>query len=85
MNNAEWGTDYLSRTATVSKGDMFENSPAETQSTSPRMTMVRASNSDGRKMYTVTFANGQTPPGKGNSRSLTLYNAEHFFNPNPLN
>lgn len=34
-------------------------------------------------MYTITFAKGQTPPVKG-FWSLTLYNAEHFFNQNPL-
>ena len=82
MNNAEWGTDYLSRT-TVSKGDMFENSPAETKYLATDDD-GQGQQLDGRKMYTVTFANGQTPPGKG-FWSLTLYNAEHFFNPNPLN
>ena len=38
---------------------------------------------DGQHLYTVTFAKGQTPPVKG-FWSLTLYNAEHFFNNNPL-
>jgi hypothetical protein len=32
----------------------------------------------------VTFAKGEVPPVHG-FWSLTLYNAEHFFNPNPIN
>jgi hypothetical protein len=38
----------------------------------------------GQNTYAVTFANGQVPPVKG-FWSLTLYNEEHFFHPNPLN
>ena len=30
VNAAQWGTDYLNRTA-VSKSSMYENTPAETQ------------------------------------------------------
>jgi hypothetical protein len=33
--------------------------------------------------YTIAFAKGQVPPVKG-FWSVTLYNGEHFFNPNPL-
>jgi len=81
VNNAEWGTDYLSRT-TISKGDMFENSVGETKYLATNDD-GRGQQLDGRNVYTVTFAKGQTPPVKG-FWSLTLYNAEHFFNPNPL-
>ncbi|MBV8285697.1 MAG: DUF1254 domain-containing protein [Hyphomicrobiales bacterium] len=38
---------------------------------------------DGRNAYAITFAKGETPPVKG-FWSLTLYNEEHFFNPNAL-
>ncbi|HKD71094.1 MAG TPA: DUF1214 domain-containing protein, partial [Candidatus Acidoferrum sp.] len=36
-----------------------------------------------RERYTVTFAKGQVPPVKG-FWSLTLYNTEHFFEPNEI-
>jgi len=81
VNNAAWGTDYLSRT-TISKGDMFENSADETKYLATDDDS-QGQPLDGRNMYTVTFAKGQTPPVKG-FWSLTLYNAEHFFNPNAL-
>ena len=38
---------------------------------------------DGNNQYTITFAKGQRPPVKG-FWSLTLYNADHLFHPNPL-
>ena len=38
---------------------------------------------DGVNRYTATFKKGQLPPVKG-FWSLTLYNEEHFFNPNAL-
>jgi hypothetical protein len=38
----------------------------------------------GAARYTVTFAAGQTPPVNG-FWSLTIYNKEHLFAPNPLN
>ena len=39
---------------------------------------------NGKHQYTVTFAKGQLPPVKG-FWSLTLYNDQKFFFPNPLN
>src|SRR5262249_29943413 len=36
-----------------------------------------------RNKYTVTFAGDQLPPVDG-FWSLTLYNEEHFFEPNPI-
>jgi hypothetical protein len=81
-NGARWGTDYLSRTATA-KSNMYDNAPEETRyiyadfdSTGQRLT--------GANRYTVTFAKGEQPPVNG-FWSLTLYNKEHFFEPNPLN
>jgi len=82
VNNAEWGTDYLNRTGTA-KSNMYDNRPEETKyiytdddSQGKQLT--------GRNTYAITFAKGEVPPVKG-FWSLTLYNAEHFFNPNPVN
>jgi hypothetical protein len=81
-NGANWGYDYLSRTATA-RSNMYDNAPQETRyiytdfdSTGQRLTGAHA--------YTVTFPAGQTPPVDG-FWSLTLYNKEHLFEPNSLN
>jgi hypothetical protein len=81
VNNAQWGTDYLNRAATA-KSNMYDNRPEETKY------IYRDNDSQGEQLngqnaYTITFANGQTPPVKG-FWSLTLYNDAHLFNPNPL-
>jgi hypothetical protein len=81
VNNAQWGTDYLNRTATA-KSNMYDNKPDETKY------IYRDLDSQGRQLhgknnYTVTFAKGQEPPVKG-FWSLTLYNEHHLFHPNPL-
>jgi hypothetical protein len=81
VNNAEWGTDYLNRTATA-KSNMFDNLPTETKY------IYTDDDSQGKQLqgqdaYAITFAKGQLPPVKG-FWSLTLYNAEHFFHPNAL-
>jgi hypothetical protein len=81
-NGARWGVDYLSRAATA-RSNMYDNAPQETRyiytdfdSGGQRLNGARA--------YTVTFKKGETPPVDG-FWSLTLYNAEHLFSPNPLN
>ena len=61
---------------------MYDNRPEETKY------IYRDNDSQGEQLngqnaYTITFANGQTPPVKG-FWSLTLYNDAHLFNPNPL-
>ena len=81
VNNAEWGTDYLNRTATA-KSNMYENRPEETKYIYMDNDS-RGAQLDGRNAYTVTFAKGETPPVKG-FWSLTLYDDVHLFNPNPL-
>ena len=70
MNNAQWGTDYLNRTASA-KSNMYDNRPVETKyiytnddSTGKQL--------NGQNAYTITFA--KVPPVKG-FWSLTLYNA----------
>lgn len=81
VNNAQWGTDYLNRTATA-KSNMYDNRPTETKY------LYRDFDSEGRQLegkhsYSVTFAKGQEPPVKG-FWSLTVYNEHHLFHPNPL-
>jgi hypothetical protein len=81
-NGARWGTDYLSRAATA-KSNMYDNALEETRyiytdfdSGGQRL--------NGTNRYTVTFPKGEEPPVDG-FWSLTLYNREHLFEPNPLN
>jgi hypothetical protein len=62
---------------------MFDNAPAETKY------IYTDYDRDGQRLtgmyrYSVTFAPGQTPPVSG-FWSLTVYNKEHLFEPNPLN
>jgi hypothetical protein len=80
-NNARWGIDYFNRTGT-SKSNMFDNKPEETQYFYTDGD-VTGRPLDGKCHYEVTFASGEEPPVKG-FWSLTLYNEEHFFHPNPL-
>jgi hypothetical protein len=82
VNNAEWGTDYLNRTATA-KSNMYENLPTETKYVYTDDDS-QGKQLSGRNSYSITFAKGQLPPVKG-FWSLTLYNEVHFFSPNPLN
>jgi hypothetical protein len=82
VNNAQWGTDYLNRTATA-KSNMYENRPAETKYIF-RDNDSQGEQLDGRYLYTLTFLQGQRPHVLG-FWSLTLYNADHFFHPNTLN
>ena len=77
----EWGTDYVNRTGTA-KSNMFDNLPTETKY------IYTDDDSQGKQLsgqnsYSITFPKGQLPPVKG-FWSMTLYNEEHFFNPNPL-
>ncbi|KQU96027.1 hypothetical protein ASD00_19985 [Ensifer sp. Root31] len=81
-NAAQWGTDYLNRTA-ISKSSMYQNTSAETQY-NLREFDSDGNSFDGNKQYTITFAKGEVPPVKG-FWSLTLYNEEKFFFPNALN
>jgi hypothetical protein len=81
-NAAQWGTDYLNRTA-VSKSSMYSNRPEETQY-QLRELDIQGAPLNGKNQYTVTFPKGQLPPVQG-FWSLTLYDAQKFFFPNPLN
>jgi hypothetical protein len=81
VNNAKWGTDYLNRTGTA-KSNMFDNRPEETKYIY-RDNDSKDQQLDGNNLYAITFAKGKTPPVHG-FWSLTLYNDQHLFNPNPL-
>jgi hypothetical protein len=81
FNNAEFGTDYLTRLA-VAKANMFTNAVNET------VYLYQYKDSSGARLngsyaYTLSFPKGQLPPVSG-FWSLTMYNAQHFFEPNPL-
>jgi hypothetical protein len=82
VNNAEWGTDYLNRTGTA-KSNMYDNRPEETKYIYTDDDS-QGEQLNGQNTYMVTFAKGEVPPVNG-FWSLTLYDDEHFFNPNPLN
>ena len=81
-NASQWGTDYLNRTA-ISKSSMYQNTPEETQYQF-KVADSQGQQLDGAYQYTVTFPKGKLPPVK-EFWSLTLYNAESFFQANELN
>jgi hypothetical protein len=80
-NGAEWGTDYDNRTA-VAVSNIYVNVPPEAKYFYNDNDSV-GGQLDGRNLYAVTFPKGQLPPVSG-FWSLTLYNDQHLFNPNPL-
>ncbi|MDV7145946.1 DUF1254 domain-containing protein [Tropicimonas sp. TH_r6] len=82
QNNAEWGVDYYNR-ASTSRSNMFDNRPNETQYFYTDYD-IDGGELTGANAYEVTFAEGALPPVQG-FWSMTLYNKEHFFNPNDLN
>lgn len=80
-NGAEFGTDFLSRTA-MGKANIFVNTPNETayyyqdrDESGARL--------NGANTYSVSFSASDLPPVRG-FWSLTVYNTHHFFHPNPL-
>jgi hypothetical protein len=81
-NGAEWGTDYVNRTADA-VSNIYVNVPPEAKYFYNDNDSAGAQ-LDGDNLYAVTFAKGQVPPVKG-FWSLTLYNDRHLFNANPLN
>ena len=81
VNNAEWGFNYLMRTATA-KSNMFENRSAETQYFFSDADSEGAQ-LEGAHQYAITFAAGELPPVNG-FWSLTLYDEHHLFALNEL-
>jgi hypothetical protein len=82
INNAEWGTDYLNRTGST-KSNVYDNRPEETKYIYTDND-TKGQQINGKNSYAINFAKAQTPPVKG-FWSLTLYDQDHFFYPNPLN
>jgi hypothetical protein len=80
-NGAKFGTDYFTRTA-VAKSNIFVNKPNETKYFYQDLDEV-GGRLNGKGRYTVTFAKDALPPVKG-FWSLTMYNKEHFFEPNAI-
>lgn len=80
-NPARFGTDYFARTA-VARSNILVNAPDETKYLYQDLDAdgIRL---NGAKRYTVTFGKDGTPPAYG-FWSLTLYDAHHFFVPNPM-
>jgi len=81
VNGAAFGTDYFTRTA-VAKSNILVNKPQETRYFYQDLD-ENGGRLDSRSRYTVTFASGGLPPVKG-FWSLSLYNAEHFFEDNAI-
>jgi hypothetical protein len=82
VDNAQWETDYLNRTA-IAKSNIYENRPEETKYIFTELDS-HGQPLNGENLYTITFPKGKLPPVKG-FWSLTLYTEQHFFNPNALN
>jgi hypothetical protein len=80
-NGAAFGTDYFTRTA-VAKSNIFVNKGNETRYYYQDLDN-RAQRLNGANRYTVTFATGEIPPVNG-FWSLTVYNQNHFFEPNDI-
>lgn len=80
-NGAAFGTDYFTRTA-VAKSNIFVNSANETKYFYQDLDAA-GQRLSGANRYTVTFPKDATPPVKG-FWSLTMYNKNHFFEPNEI-
>jgi hypothetical protein len=80
-NGGAFGTDYFTRTA-VAKSNILVNKNNETKYLYQDLDATGA-RLNGAHRYVVTFGQGQIPPVKG-FWSLTMYNEEHFFEPNPI-
>jgi len=81
INGAAFGTDYFTRTA-VARSNIFVNKPNETKYFYQDLDVAGA-RLNGKNRYTVTFARDAMPAVKG-FWSLTMYNKEHFFEPNAI-
>jgi hypothetical protein len=81
VNGAQFGTDYLMRTA-VAKSNILVNKANETKYFYQDLDSAGA-RLNGTNRYTVTFAKDALPPVRG-FWSLTVYNQHHFFEANAL-
>jgi hypothetical protein len=81
-NESAFGTDYFTRTA-VAKSNILVNSPNETKYFYQDLD-ENGERLNSARRYTVTFAEGATPPVHG-FWSLSIYNEHHFFVANAIN
>lgn len=81
FNNAEFGTDYLTRLA-IAKSNIFTNHYKESNYLYQYKDNGGA-RLNGKYKYTLTFPKGMMPPVTG-FWSLTMYNKQHFFTPNEI-
>ncbi len=77
-----YGTDYLQRALITAIG-LGANRPQDAVYPTSEVD-ADGKPYDGANKYVMHFAKGQTPPAKG-FWSLTMYDAQYFFVPNPLN
>jgi hypothetical protein len=80
-NGAEFGTDYLTRTA-VARSNIFVNRNVETKYFYQDLD-VAGERLDGTKSYQITFPAGSLPPTSG-FWSLTLYDENHVLHENEV-
>jgi hypothetical protein len=80
--NGTYGTDYLSR-AYISAYGWGANLPQDANYPNTKVDSTGAP-LNGSNVYRVHFAKGATPPVKG-FWSITMYDSEYYFYPNPLN
>src|SRR5262249_53460246 len=77
-----YGTDYLMR-AVIAAIDLGANRPQDAiYPCSSKDANDRSY--EGANKYVVRFAKGQTPPVEG-FWSITMYDSQYFFVPNPIN
>ena len=77
-----YGTDYLQRAFVTAIG-LGANRPQDAVYPTSEVD-AEGKPYDGANTYVMHFAKGQTPPVRG-FWSLTMYDGEYFFVPNPLN
>lgn len=80
-NGARFGVDYLTRAA-CAKSNIFVNQPEETRYFYLDLD-ADGERLNGKNTYTISFSKNGLPPVNG-FWSLTVYNKEHFFEPNKI-
>lgn len=82
LKTGTYGTDYLQRALITAIG-LGANRPQDAVYPTSEVD-ADGKPYDGAYKYVMHFPKGQTPPAKG-FWSLTMYDAQYFFVPNPLN
>ena len=81
VNNAQWGTDYLNRTA-IAKSNMYENTPDGDEVHLHGQRQRGQTNGRPEPLHRH-LRQGADAAGQG-FLVVTLYNEKHLFHPNPL-